>query len=81
MPNIDTDVRKELRRMFNNYIRQIFGEKAVALIQTISTVKGKEAVRTGARIFSLSDTGEPAQYYTVGDKLAKKILAYARRKT
>lgn len=73
MPDIDTDVRKATRQIFIDYIRQIFGDRAVSLIQTTSTLKAREAIRAAARIRSLETRGDTASLYAVGDPIARRV--------
>ena len=65
LPDIDMDFDERYRGEMIRYVAERYGSDHVAQIITFSTIKGRQAVRDGARVL-----GFP---YSVGDKIAKAM--------
>jgi DNA polymerase-3 subunit alpha len=65
MPDIDMDFDERYRSEMIRYAAERWGRDHVAQIVTFSTIKGRAAVRDGARVL-----GYP---YSVGDRIAKAM--------
>ena len=65
MPDIDMDFDERYRAEMIRYVSERYGSDHVAQIITFSTIKGRQAVRDGARVL-----GFP---YALGDRIAKAM--------
>ncbi|MDH3308266.1 MAG: DNA polymerase III subunit alpha, partial [Acidimicrobiia bacterium] len=65
MPDIDMDFDERYRADVIRYASEKYGSDHVAQIVTFSTIKGRQAIRDGARVLGLP--------YSVGDRVAKMM--------
>lgn len=67
MPDIDMDFPDDRREEVIDYVKNKYGEEAVAKIVTFGTLSARSVVRDVARVLDLG--------YSIGDRIAKSIPA------
>ena len=73
MPDIDSDFGMQIRGMVIDYVKKIYGEKAVCCILAKGTLAAKAAVRNVARVLGDELYGDTQALYQKGDAIANAI--------
>ncbi len=73
MPDIDSDLSKEVRELTIEYVRKRYGSESVAGIMTKGTLKAKAALQASARIWGSRLNGDQTSLQWAGAKLSDVI--------
>lgn len=73
MPDIDSDIAKEVRPLLIVYLQKKFGENALCCILALGQEKSRGSIRTFGRVKGSKDKKDQKAYNRLTDEIAKKI--------